>query len=189
MDQDNKRLCGAKNRQGEPCKKPPMKGKTRCAAHGGKSKGGKASKRFSHGIYSSVLTAEELAMQDFLSTKLSSVDDEINLVRIRLLRAQRAEEQDRLNASLQIEEVKTVTGGDFANTTTTSRKTDWPAIINTLMGRLGSLMKLRMELLIGKGDGEFSGIPADETDDKARRIKEALAAMDGAVTDIEDSPN
>ncbi len=31
--------CGAKNRQGKPCRKHPMKGKQRCGLHGGKSTG------------------------------------------------------------------------------------------------------------------------------------------------------
>jgi len=34
-----RKYCGAKTRSGEPCKKPPMKGKKRCAMHGGKSTG------------------------------------------------------------------------------------------------------------------------------------------------------
>lgn len=186
MNDTNKRQCGALNRQGEPCKRAPAKGKTRCKLHGGKSKGGKESKRFSHGIYSSVLTPDELSIQDALSARLSSVDDEINLIRVRLLRAQRAENEERLNGTLQIEEVKTVVGGEFSGTTTTSRKTDWPGIIDRLMGRLGQLMKVRMELKVATGDSEFSGVPVDESADRARRIKEALDAMDGAVTAIED---
>src|SRR6266496_4207259 len=36
--------CGAKNRRGEPCRKYPMKGKTRCRNHGGASTGAKTAK-------------------------------------------------------------------------------------------------------------------------------------------------
>lgn len=189
MKDQTKRQCGALNRQGEPCKKPPLKGKTRCKLHGGKSLGGKKSKTFSHGIYSSVLTPEELSMQDALSARLSSVDDEINLIRVRLLRAQRAENEERLNDTLHIEEVKTAIGGEFSGTTTTSRRTDWTGIIDRLMGRLGQLMKVRMELKVATGDSEFSGVPADESMDRARRIKEALGAIDQAVIDIPPNPN
>lgn len=184
MKDTQKRQCGAKNRQGEPCKKPPLKGKARCKLHGGKSAGGKNSKTYTHGIYSSVLTANELEMQDSLSSRLSSVDDEINLVRVRILRAQKAENEALLNATLEIEEVKSVTGGDFASTTTTSRKTDYAGIIDKAMGRLGQLMRVRMELMVAKGEGEFSGVPADETLNKARRIREALDSMDQAVTEV-----
>lgn len=189
MKDANKRQCGALNRQGEPCKKPPLNGKTRCKLHGGKSLGGKKSKTFSHGIYSSVLTPEELSMQDSLSARLSSVDDEINLIRVRLLRAQRAENEERLNGTLHVEEVKTAIGGEFSGTTTTNRRTDWPGIIDRLMGRLGQLMKVRMELKVATGDSEFSGVPADESADRARRIREALSAIDQAVTDIPPNPN
>lgn len=46
------RLCGAKNRQGQPCKKWTMRGRNRCANHGGKSPLGWASPHFVHGWYS-----------------------------------------------------------------------------------------------------------------------------------------
>ena len=46
------RVCGAKNRQGQPCQKPPMKGRSRCDRHGGKSLAGAASPSFKHGRYS-----------------------------------------------------------------------------------------------------------------------------------------
>ncbi len=35
------RRCGAKTRQGTPCRKPALKGRTRCQLHGGRSTGPK----------------------------------------------------------------------------------------------------------------------------------------------------
>lgn len=42
-------LCGAKNRKGESCRAPSMKGKKRCRLHGGKSLSGNAHGRYKHG--------------------------------------------------------------------------------------------------------------------------------------------
>jgi hypothetical protein len=47
--------CGAKKRNGQPCQKWPIKGRTRCRLHGGKSRLGAAAGRFLHGRYSSCL--------------------------------------------------------------------------------------------------------------------------------------
>jgi hypothetical protein len=44
-------LCGAKNRSGNPCKKHPIKGRTRCANHGGKTLVGKQHGRYRTGLY------------------------------------------------------------------------------------------------------------------------------------------
>jgi hypothetical protein len=41
--------CGAKTRSGEPCKRPPVAGRTRCRQHGGASLAGVCSPRFKHG--------------------------------------------------------------------------------------------------------------------------------------------
>ncbi len=46
-----KRICGAKNRQGKPCQRPPLKGKKRCRLHGGATPSGPDSVHFKHGRY------------------------------------------------------------------------------------------------------------------------------------------
>lgn len=51
------RLCGAKNRQGQPCSQPAM-ANGRCRYHGGKSLVGIASPRFKHGRYSRAIPAD-----------------------------------------------------------------------------------------------------------------------------------
>ena len=58
--------CGARNRAGEPCRAPAMRGKKRCQMHGGKSTGPRTadglarSKRSTwvHGYYSAEAIAE-----------------------------------------------------------------------------------------------------------------------------------
>jgi hypothetical protein len=88
MKQPLKVTCGAKNRQGEPCKKPPMIGKTRCQLHGGKTPKGTKGNR-SHGLYSTGLTDEERGLWDDI--QIGNVDDELRLCRIQLRRAMNLE--------------------------------------------------------------------------------------------------
>lgn len=44
--------CGAKTRDGDPCKNAPVTGSKRCRMHGGKTPSGVASVHFKHGRYS-----------------------------------------------------------------------------------------------------------------------------------------
>lgn len=48
-------ICGAKNRKGLPCSKPPCKGRTRCRLHGGRTPVGVASVHFKTGRWSRYL--------------------------------------------------------------------------------------------------------------------------------------
>jgi|SRR3954464_9304605 hypothetical protein len=200
MDSNAKRRCGAKNRQGEPCKKAPMKGKSRCRSHGGKSLAGKDSKVYRHGIYSETYTAEEIKSLDYLKERLSSVDDEITLTRIRLLRAQKAEQRavNDPKTAMEVDEIRRSSGGKNPETNTVMRKADFHLIIDRLLGRLGMLMKVRVELGKAIGDDEFAGKPLpwcdDSPEDKARQVNEALRAMiaterDGSPMDIDNSPS
>ena len=165
-----KKVCGAKNRQGNPCQKPPLIGAKRCKLHGGKVRTSTDNTAFKHGIYTEAYSPEELAMIDQLNEQLGTVDAEINMVRIRLRRAQLAEAKFLADPELELVEVKHSTG-DTAGTTTTERAPDWHGIIDRLTGRLGTLMKLRSELIAA--DGERGGDP----NDAAARIRAALKAM------------
>jgi hypothetical protein len=44
-----KSACGAKKRDGTPCRRPPLHGRTRCRLHGGATPAGIASPHFKHG--------------------------------------------------------------------------------------------------------------------------------------------
>lgn len=65
-DFTNAPRCGAKNRQGLPCKAPAMRGKRRCRLHGGKSTGARTKAgiqrirqaRWKDGLQSARLQAE-----------------------------------------------------------------------------------------------------------------------------------
>lgn len=46
------RRCGAKTRDGDPCKNWTIQGRTRCRMHGGGSKRGEAHPDYRHGWYS-----------------------------------------------------------------------------------------------------------------------------------------
>ena len=49
------KTCGAKNRQGRPCAKPPLRGRERCRNHGGASPVGMAHPNFKTGRWSRYL--------------------------------------------------------------------------------------------------------------------------------------
>lgn len=52
-----KAICGAKTKSGKPCKKLPIKGRTRCRLHGGLTPaGGPSHHNFKHGRYSRYTT-------------------------------------------------------------------------------------------------------------------------------------
>jgi hypothetical protein len=121
MDKSDKRICGAKNRQGEPCKKPPMRGKNRCRSHGGATPKGKHTGPLKHGLYSEALNDDERALWDDM--KLGSVDDEIKLCRIRLRRAMnldaaisRSPNDAKNLAGIELVEVRRTTGGGKSST-------------------------------------------------------------------------
>ncbi|WP_269768265.1 HGGxSTG domain-containing protein [Burkholderia ubonensis] len=82
------KACGAKTRSGEPCKRAPMEGKTRCRLHGGASTGPKvpnvAQNAIKHGFYSDALLPEERQLYE--RAEVGSLDDEIRLARVKLHR-------------------------------------------------------------------------------------------------------
>lgn len=57
------KTCGAKNRQGQPCERLPMKN-CRCHFHGGKSPGAKLGNQYAlkHGFYSRAAVEERRAL-------------------------------------------------------------------------------------------------------------------------------
>lgn len=78
--------CGAKNRQGEPCQRWALAGRTRCGLHGGKSLAGPSCPHFRTGKYSRYVPERlreryETAQDD---VELLSLRDELALVDARL---------------------------------------------------------------------------------------------------------
>ncbi|MGH8259860.1 MAG: hypothetical protein ACREUG_09235 [Steroidobacteraceae bacterium] len=76
------KLCGAKNRQGLPCRRTG-EANGRCHYHGGKTPKGQRN-AWKHGFYSSALRADE--RQLFAAAPVGSLDDEVRLMRVKLYR-------------------------------------------------------------------------------------------------------
>jgi hypothetical protein len=105
-------MCGAKTRNGSPCKRSPVTGRTRCKLHGGLSPCGAAHYRFRDGRRSKYLKhlsrhlgrAYQTALTD---PKLLSLRDEVALLDARacqlleLLKTATGEEHDLIWAELQ----------------------------------------------------------------------------------------
>lgn len=169
--------CGAQNRQGEPCQRPRLKGKTRCKLHGGATPKGQRNAQ-THGIYTKTLSPEERAMYD--SIEIGTVDNELRFVRIMLNRAieenaayRKAPNDPKNLAGFELTEITRVTGdgGGKAKTNITQHRPDSFARIDRLMGRIGTLEKIRAELITAAATN------LDNPVDKASEIRAALQAM------------
>lgn len=159
-------LCGAKTRSGEPCKRHAVPGSSRCKLHGGGAAKANKGKRYAAkpgSIYSKFLTDEE---QDLLpSIELGSVDDELRLTRIRLMRALAREEKlgdvAELSERVEREGAENVT----ARMEATFKVRDYSGLIDRLTGRIESLEARRAYLLSQDQERELRGL---ELSDKQR---------------------
>lgn len=149
--------CGAKTRSGEPCKKAPIKGSTRCRNHGGKSTGAPGNKNAAKpgSIYSKFLTPEEQETYDGL--ELGKVDHELRLTRIRLARA-----LDKENDKPELDSLVQRQGGGPATVgkEVHFKRRDYVGIIDRLTARIESLERTRAELIKA---GELGSAPSDIT--------------------------
>ena len=170
-------LCGAKNRSGSPCKRHAAPGSSRCNLHGGKSTGapgGNTNAAKPGSLYSRFLTAEEQGIASNL--ELGSIDEELRLTRIRLMRAL---EREQIHANKpELEEVteREIVGNEGSARDEKSRVRDYSKLIDTLTARIQSLEKQRLELLLmqqeiaekagGGANGQtvtgFEAVPYDE---------------------------
>jgi hypothetical protein len=170
MKRPLKVICGALNRQGEKCKKPPMRGKTRCQLHGGKTpksqNAGKANNQHKHGLYSAALSPAEKEAWDDIS--LDSLDDEIRMIRIWLARAGALDYEvskdpnstKNLTGFELTEITQTTKGGNKGDSSITSKRHDLWARKDRLLGRLAHLVKTRAELIAAKAEhGDGDGMP------------------------------
>ena len=142
-------ICGAKTRSGEPCKKPPLNGKERCKLHGGASISNKNAQ--THGIYAQTLSQDE--RDQWGGLQLGSVDDELKLCRLRLLRALKAENEN--GAKPELDEITLKTGKEGQPEAEKKfRRRDYMGIVDKLMGRIESLEKTRAALIAASGAGD-----------------------------------
>lgn len=159
-------LCGAKTRSGEPCKRHAVPGSSRCKLHGGAaSKANKANKHAAKpgSIYSQFLTDAE---NDMLSRiELGSVDDELRLTRIRLMRAL-AQEADRGDSAELEARVEREGAGEYqAKTEEKFKVRDYAGLIDRLTARIESLEARRSYLMTQNQERALRGL---ELADKER---------------------
>jgi hypothetical protein len=184
MDQPDKRICGARNRQGKPCQKPPMRGKNRCLSHGGKTPKGKHNGPMTHGLYSAALTEAEAAAFD--DVPLGDVDREIRMCKIWLARAMELDSnigKDPHNltnkAGLVLSEVRQSTNGDNKSTDVITKRPDTITRINVLLGRIAQLEKTRTELIAAAKES------GDGVNDMARDLIETMKTITKLEADEE----
>lgn len=162
--------CGAKTRSGEPCKRAPVKGKTRCKLHGGASTGpnepNTRDNAATHGIYRQHLTDDEQSVYDEI--RLGEVDHELRVARIQLARALAA--QRAADGQAELDEITDNEGGGLtiAKQSIKSKVRDYVSIIDKLMARIESLEKTRKALDAGDGEnGDIVGFETIPYDDAA----------------------
>lgn len=166
--------CGARTRSGASCRTPAM-ANGRCRMHGGKSKGAKKGNKYRAkpgSLYSKFLTDEERQISD--SIVLGSIDDELRLTRIRLMRAlgreDRIDEEADPDSVVELESktVEPVMLGDVPDheeepiVTRTYRRRDYVAIIDRLTARIASLEMQRATLLQMNIDKQRKQFELDE---------------------------
>jgi hypothetical protein len=153
MKNSTKPICGAKAKQtGKPCQRPPLKGKTRCKLHGGATPKGTKGNRV-HGIYAAALSPEEQDL--WAEIQIGNVDDEIRLCKIRVRRAEIAQNAVQIDptsitntAGFELSEIRQ----NETDTQTVTKRPDYSAIIDRLLGRIGQLEKTRAELIAAAGE-------------------------------------
>lgn len=158
--------CGAKTRGGEPCKRHAVPGSARCKLHGGAaSKANKANKHAAKpgSIYSKFLTDEEADLLP--SIELGSVDDELRLTRIRLMRAL-AQEEERAGSPELDTSVEREGAGEYqAKEEKKYKVRDYAGLIDRLTARIESLEGRRAYLLSQEQERALRGL---ELADKER---------------------
>ena len=146
-----KRRCGALTRSGGQCQAPVAPGKNRCRRHGGHSVGSPGhTNAKTHGIYGTYLTADEIASANDIRARLGTLDEEIQLMRRRISRALKAEEQATGNehSGLELQKFVDKAATEFvAGPERVYERVDYDARIERLMRRVESLERTRAELL------------------------------------------
>lgn len=150
--------CGAKTRNGSPCKNNAMSN-GRCRMHGGKSTGVKGNKNAAKpgSLYSKFLTEDEQKISEGMN--LGSIDEELRLTRIRLMRAlereNKIDEESDPDSALECDSktVEPVLLGGMPDpdeapiVKRTFRRRDYVNIVDRLTARIASLEMQRATLM------------------------------------------
>lgn len=169
--------CGAKTRNGGKCKLSPVNGKKRCKLHGGKSTGPINQRGNSNGakpgsLYSRFLTDDEASICAEL--ELGSLDEELRLTRIRLMRALKLEsESEECRLELEAETVKpAILGGipiydEEPVREKQYKRRDYSGLIDRLTARIESLESRRSSLISADLDARLKRIEIDRAEREA----------------------
>lgn len=168
-------VCGAKNRQGEPCQRPPLAGKTRCKLHGGATPKG-LKNAVKHGLYTKTLSPEEQAL--WSEIEVGNIENEIRMMKIMLNRAielnaaiRQAPNDAKNLAGFELSEISKSSKGGKTDTSFTSKRPDTTAQIDRFAGRIAMLEKTRAELIAA------AAVSGGEPVDAAQKLTAALKAM------------
>ena len=168
------KVCGAKRRNGEPCQKAPVEGRTRCRLHGGLTPLTNPAARtaaITHGIYTKHLTPDELLA--YKAYDITSLDGELRIAKLTLERALAAQAKaatlaDQLEVqSASITETSGLLGLSVTKTKSLFRH-DYNADINRAQGRIESLMRTQALLKDAAGGDnaesvrEFEVVPYED---------------------------
>lgn len=156
--------CGAKTRSGGTCKKAPLHEKKHCKWHDAPERAVHPNARpgnanaWRHGMYGDLIRPDDLPFVEEIRSKVGAIEDELLIARLQLRRALRAQAgADALPDGLEVAETVERDGAErAAGRNEVKRKLrDYSAVINTLLGRIESLEKTRLDLL--KADKVLSG--------------------------------
>jgi hypothetical protein len=172
--------CGATNRKGEPCKRHAVVGSKRCKLHGGNNKPAKRGNKHAAtpgSVYSQFLTDDERAASDHVD--LDSLDAEIKLATIRLMRALKRESEKADEPELDERTERDVAEHVGARSEEKYKVRDYSALIDRLTARVESLKAKRTDALLKRrADDRAAELHALEIE---RRRKEA-AITNGQIT-------
>ena len=152
--------CDAKKKDGTQCQRPRIKGTGKCRLHGGvtTTKGNEFAIK-PGSIYAQYLPAHE--QDEYFKMPVGTVDDELRLMRIRLQRCIKGEQEQEArelaqgaDAALDLDtrtDATSIVSG--VSVSRTFKKYDYKTIIQQTLGRIESLEKTRAELAkLAKGD-------------------------------------
>ena len=148
-----RRVCGARTRQGSPCQRAPVPGRSRCVLHGGRATGARtaagrtacAQAATVHGIYSRRFTEEEV--QEILEIEGTdkALEFEIRVARVTVDRALALWQKWRENGAEALELAEVVEDGDTV--TTRRKRPDFFAIVDRALARVGRLVEQRARVV------------------------------------------
>ena len=133
--------CGAKTRNGQPCKSKAM-ANGRCRMHGGSTKGGGAPKDNKSAvkagsIYSKYLTDDENSFVEVV--EVGDLTHEIKLAKLQVLRIQKEMQANKDGADLELSSAQVVERDGTKTTTMQKQRRDYHGLLDRALGRVASL--------------------------------------------------